>query len=176
MGSTLPIVSHESQSKSALCELSAQPCGYLRRDARLHGLSASRPRRRRDSSPRSIRVAAAAPPRRVSTDYPRSRRRRCALDSHPAAGTPRRSPRSPPTPRGRCPIRPRPRSRSSRRARGSTASAWPAGATELYGARGGCRSLRNCYSVLGLWLGALFCHLSARRRPFSIVFAALACE
>ena len=42
--------------------------------AGLDRTSASRPPRRRDASPRNIRVAAAASPRRVSTEYPRRSR------------------------------------------------------------------------------------------------------
>ena len=41
---------------------------------RLHGLSASPQRRRRDPPPRTIRVPAAASPRPASADYPRPRR------------------------------------------------------------------------------------------------------
>ena len=40
----------------------------------LERISASRPRRRRDSSPRSVHVAAAASPRRISAEYPRGSR------------------------------------------------------------------------------------------------------
>ena len=43
----------------------------LGRSGYLRGLSASRPRRRRNFPPRNVRVAAAAPPRPVSADCPR---------------------------------------------------------------------------------------------------------
>ena len=48
---------------------------------RLHGMPASRPRRRRDPSPRTIRVAAAASPRLVPPDYPRRGRGVAAEES-----------------------------------------------------------------------------------------------
>ena len=40
----------------------------------LRGISTTQPRRRRDSSPRNIRLAAAASPRLISTEYPRRSR------------------------------------------------------------------------------------------------------
>ena len=58
---------------------------------RVHGISASWPRRRRDSCPRNTRVAAAASPRFVSTEYPRRGRGVAATRVHGiSASRPRR--------------------------------------------------------------------------------------